>query len=150
MNKDFIIGQLALFAYREGTRIAPGSRGAARGIAFIIGNRVRDGGWHDGDWLKVIENAPVHSAYEVADMDFRAMPDVWHPDWRALYATCQSIYEGSFIDDVTIAPKAAKLPPSLFYANLNHKLREWFVEKIIRQPEAHPRTTECQPLVFFA
>lgn len=159
---SLVISELALFAWREGERLAPGSTEAKDAIAFIISNRVK-AGWQGGDWLKVIENTPVHSCSEEKDMLTMKMPDPWAQDWRTLLRNCQDIYEGIKIDDLTWTPSMAAIAencpggdnklnasrPSFFYANLQMPIREWFMNKIIRQPADHPRTVTVTPLQLF-
>lgn len=160
---SFVVSQLALFSWREGERIAPGSDDAKTAIAWIVASRVR-AGWRDGNWMQVLEHMADHSASEPGEMMSFVMPDPWHPTWRRLSETCSGIYSGTIKDTVTMTPDraalAANLPgaernpanqsrPSFFYANLNMPIREWFMTKIIRQPAEHPRTVEIFPIVLY-
>src|ERR1041384_528236 len=63
---SFVAGQLALFAWREGERLSPGCPEVKLGIAHVIANRVSAGWEGGGDWLKILANAPVHSANNVS------------------------------------------------------------------------------------
>lgn len=152
MTRDTVVTCLALHAWREGNRLAPGSRSAMAGIAHIIGNRVLAGMW-DGDWMKVLAHAHETAAHE-PELDF-SYPDVWNPDWRWLEPEVTRIYENRRPDDVTCSANTmqAGFPggnrTGLFYCNLELPLRAWFKEKILGDPENHPRTAECHPLVFF-
>lgn len=157
---SFVVSQLALFAWREGERLAPGCYDAKKAVAFVISNRVK-AGWQNGDWLKVIEHAHVHAC----DLNTLTalMPDPWNTDWRRLLQQCQDIYEGCATDDLTWTPSSAALAqhlpgtdqhplnqsrPSFFYANLQLPIREWFMEKVIRSSD-HPRTVTVTPLQLF-
>jgi hypothetical protein len=158
--KSLVVSTLSLYSYREGNRLAPGSRDAMMGIAFVIANRVK-AGWHDGDWLKALSQAPRHSASESQDMLTHDMPDIWDQTWRWLVGNVEKMYDGNLNDNWTLTPSreavAANIPggernyqqrPSFFYANLNMPIRPWFLEKIIRSTD-HPRTVEIPPVVFF-
>jgi hypothetical protein len=161
---DFVVSQLALFSYRESERLCPGSYDAKLAIAWIIANRVR-AGWNAGDYLQVLESAPLHSCSEPQDMLTFKMPEPWNQDWLKLTRDCQDIYEGIAKDEITWTPSASALAenlpgtdqysinqsrPSFFYANLNMPIREWFMTKIIRKPEDHPRTVNISGgLVLF-
>lgn len=147
-----MISVLSLFAWREGRKLAPGSRDAAIGIAHCMANRVLSGMW-DADWLKVLAHAHETAGHE-AELSFE-YPDVWNPDWRWLAAEIVKIYDNRRPDDVTTSANTMKAGfhggnrPGLFYANLQLPLRAWFKEKILDDPLNHPRTADCQPLIFF-
>lgn len=162
-TRSFVVAELSLFAWREGNRLAPGSRDAQLAIAFVISNRQK-AGWDDGDWLKILSRVAVHSASEAADMVRLDYPDVWEPNWRWLSSQVDGIYDGTLHDDLTSTPGTqfqavnaathSRQPvnqskPSFFYANLNFPIRPWFLEKIIRNSAEHPRTVEIPPIVFF-
>ena len=163
-RSDFVTSQLALFAWHEGSRLNPGSLDSQIAIAWIIANRVK-AGWGSSDWLKVLEAAPVHASCEPSEMMTYAMPDLWNSGWIKLAQMCTDIYDGTAKDDLTWTPSreglAQNLPgtdqyainqsrPSFFYANLNMPIRSWFIEKIIRKSEDHPRTvTIGSALVLF-
>lgn len=152
--RDYAVGQLALFAYREGHRLSPGCREAMLGIAHVISNRVA-AGWVNGVWLRVIADAPIHSANNVEEMDWRTLPDPWDSDFRWLYDRCEEIYSGTLRDEITIsadpmkAGGAGRPLQALFYGSLQNLTREWFKEKIVREPAAHPRTATAGTVQFF-
>jgi hypothetical protein len=157
---DFTIGQITLFAWREGRRLSPGDRQGMKGIAEVIRSRVEKG-WLDGDWLKVIEETPIHSANEIADMDWRTMPDPRDQDFVWLIGQVASIYarqgriEVAVAPDVNFARPKANMPLSeptraLFYGSLQSTLREWFIEKIVRSPLEHPRVADSGTISFYA
>lgn len=147
------IAALALFAWREGQRLAPGSRDAMLGVAHVIDNRTRQG-WHH-DWLEAIQAAPKYAANELAEFDCWTMPgdeDGRTFDW--LVGQLERLYNHELSDEVTSsATLKLYLPESkvgLFYCDLGKVTREWFMEKIIRAPENHQRTAECQPITFWS
>lgn len=160
---SFVIGQVCLFAWREGERLCPGAYDAKLAIAHIIGNRVKSG-WHSGDWLQVLENVPLHSASEPSEILTFDHPDLWNPEWIKLMQDCRGIYEGTLKDDLTWTPSMVAIAenapggdvpinrsrPSFFYANLQMPIRPWFMEKIITQRADHPLTvTIASSLVLF-
>lgn len=153
-NRAFVSGQISLFAWHEGKRLAPGSRNAMLGIAHVIGNRV-EGGWYNGDWLKILEEAPVHSASNRDEMQDSSLPDIWDKDFRWLHDRVEQIYDRTLTDTITRSAGTLEVGgkeqprPGFYYANLNNMTREWFVKTIAKDPDNHPRTAECMPLVFF-
>lgn len=150
--KDFVVSNLGLFAWREGRRLSPGSRTGMLGIAHVIQNRVKAGQW-DGDWLKVIANAHSHSASETGELHSFDLPDPWDPDWRFIIEKCEKMYDGLLADEYTWSPgfdnKTNAARPGYFYANLNQPIRQWFLDKIIKQPDNHPRVADDQPIIYF-
>lgn len=122
------------------------------GIAHIIKNRV-DAGWESGDWFKVLYNVPVHSANNITDMDFRSLPDLWDASFRWLYSECERVYDGA-LDTVTVSADPRKVggrgmpQRALFYASLQNLTRDWFTEKIIKEP-SHQPTATAGTVTFF-
>jgi len=78
---EVVIGQLAFFSFREGQRMAPGCRTAMLGIAHVIRNRV-EAGWSNGEWLKIIADAPIHASSKLAEMDFHSYVYIWYATFR--------------------------------------------------------------------
>jgi len=152
---SFVAGQLALFAWREGERLSPGCPEVKLGIAHVIANRVSAGWEGGGDWLKILANAPVHSANNVSEMDFTSYVDVWRPEFRSLFANCEKIYAGELRDEITTSADPRKAggigrpQPALFYGSLQILTRQWFVEKIVHCPEGHPRTADAGAVTFW-
>lgn len=151
---DMVVGQLALFCFREGERLAPGSRPAKLGIAHVFRNRV-ESGWQNGEWMRLLADAPIHSASEIKDMDWRSYVDIWDSGFRWLHGQCSAVYDGSLKDEITISadPKKAGgtgMPKrALFYGNIQIPMRPWFVENILKS-EQHPRTADAGTVTFFA
>ena len=156
---DFVIGQLSLLAWREGKRLSPGCRPAYLGIAQIIRNRV-ESGWLNGDWLKIIEEVPLHSANDIADMDWRSLPDIYDKDFRWLHSQVSMVYDRTLPDAVTSSAStiwaahqsnAPRPQPrkGLFYANLQIPVREWFKDRILGNLADHPRLAEAGTITFF-
>lgn len=157
--KNLVVTELALFSWRDGSRLIPGvSRDAWLGIAHVMNSRLQ-AGWFDSDWLKIIWNAPKHSS--CLEMDFRSLPDHWNRDFRAHYEACEQIYDGRLTDEVTISangfPKytteSGSIRAGVYYCVLGRVTNPWFKEKILDHPEDHPRTAEVSGgegnLIFF-
>lgn len=155
---EFVIGQIALLAWREGKRLSPGSRPAMLGIAHIVRNRV-ESGWLQGDWLKIIEEMPIHAAEEITATDLRSMPDVYDKDFIWLYAQVGMVYDRTLEDQITSGADSnwashqasgmrTMKRKGLFYCNLQLPIREWFKDKILHSPE-HPRQAEAGTVTFF-
>lgn len=162
---DYVVSQLATFAWREGKRLSPGSRDAMLGIAQVIRNRVRQG-WEGGDWLKLLQKAPNFSASLTEEHDNVSLPDINDGDFRWLIQQVEQLYSG-FAPDTTSGASTRDLGASrydavhkaapidvpkgaLFYCDLNKITKPWFMEKIVREKEQHPRTMDCYPITFFA
>jgi hypothetical protein len=148
--KDLIVTEVALFSWREGSRLIPGICPAAwRGIAHVLNNRLR-AGWWEGDWLKVIAEAPKHSPNLTEEMDFRSLPDHWSREFRAHYEACEQIYENRLLDDVTTSANASpkyitgsgSVQAGVYYCVLNRVTSPWFQDKILSHTNDHPRTAE--------
>lgn len=100
-------------------------------------------------------NVPIHSGNNIADMDFRSLPDLYDSAFRWLYSECERIYDGGMLDDPTIGADPRKvggrgLPlRALFYASLQNLTRDWFKEKILSEP-SHQQTSTSGTVTFFA
>lgn len=162
-TRSFVIGQLALLAWREGNRLSPGCEDAMLAIAFIIRNRVK-GGWQNSDWLRVLEAIPVHAAEPPEAMFTFQMPDPWHPLWKRLLVACGEVYDGTMPDGLTRTPDRfamAQAAPggdtarvnqqraAFFYANMQQPVREWFTRNIVELHDAHPRIGTVGNLTLF-
>lgn len=151
---EVVTGQLAFFAYREGQRLAPGCRDAMKGIAHCMRNRV-EAGMQNGDWMRLLTDVGIQSASTLEEMDFRSYVDLWDTTFRWLHKECSGIYDGTVKDTVTISPDTrwagGKGMPmkALFWANLQHPIRPWFLENIVRKPQEHPRTADAGTVTFF-
>jgi hypothetical protein len=162
---DYVVAQLATLDWREGKRMAPGNRDAMLGIAHVIHNRVL-AGWHAGDWLKIIDEFPMHSASNLEEHDFRSIPDLMDPDFRWLAPQVERVYSGALRDTVTALPsvqfamprvdalgrRPVAPPPqsALFYCDLNRVTRAWFAENILSHAvrDQHPILSHSLPVTF--
>lgn len=146
----FIKGQVAEFAWREGSHL--GGVDNMLALAFVIRNRVQ-AGWHGGSWLRVIEHAHESGAYEMCFCEAGCarcvstkQPDITDTNFRVLLSHIDDIYSGLMPDRFA---HSAKGEPALFYAELNHISREWFRENICRRPEEHERIAQVGLVSFF-
>lgn len=158
---EFVIGQIALLAWREMKRLSPGCRPAALGIAHVIRNRV-DAAWQGGDWLRILQEVPVHSAEEIIQHDWISLPDVYDKDFLWLHPEVSRLYQDrgcpdniTSSADITWAAHEATKPrlprkKGLFYCNLQMPIRPWFLENIIRRPSEHPATATAGTINFYA
>lgn len=97
-------------------------------------NRVRCG-W--GSLLEVIERLPLFAAEQVQPSGF---PQIWEPGFVRLLHEVDLIYDGSGVD----YSKGA-----LYWADLRRVERQWFKDKILANPETHPRIADFNSLAFF-
>ena len=110
-------------------------------VAQVLANRVK-AGWHGGDWMSVIENAPnhvgtvVHQSHKVSAKDL---------GFRDLLRKIDDVYYGVADDSNVNQPEAS----SLYYAQLNKVNRQWFRLNILDDLENHPRLAQVGPLTFF-
>jgi len=134
------------------------------GIAHCIHNRIL-AGWESGDWLKVIQNCPIHSANNAVEHDFQSLPDVWDQDFRWLTEKCEQLYAGCLQDEVTTSMDAAFYTPrrdalgraaipseqksGLYYCDLRNVTRDWFKDKILGHKDEHAVTSSDYPLTFY-
>jgi hypothetical protein len=144
---NYVKGQLLGLAIREGAR--HGGVNNTLAIAQVIANRVR-AGWHGGDWLKVISDAPRVSGtiYDgFAEIDPR---DV---NFRLALQKMDDVYAGGIANEAMTALSVRRDPEkpriqALYYGELDHINNVWFTS-ILRNPAAHPRITNIGPVTFF-
>lgn len=133
-SDNFIKGQLAAFAHREGARF--GGVDNMLAVAFVIRNR-QQAGWLGGNWMEIIYQAEKVAAtiYEPTAPNLRETP------FRMLLSQIDDVFTGLAVDKMTQG--------ALFYAELAEITNEWFIENITRQPEQHPRVANVGPVTFF-
>ena len=140
MNADaYIMGRLAGYAIEQGAR--HGGLANMLAAAHVIRNRV-EAGWHGGNWLRVLDGAA-----EAAGNDYAADPwrvDVQSLVTRKLLEKIDGVYGGE-------EPDVYSDGQALYFADLGcPTLRPWFVENIVREPEAHPRLGSVGPVQLFS
>jgi hypothetical protein len=139
----FIRGQLAAFAYQEAAYA--GGFACMLAAACVIRNRQR-AGWYDGNWMHILNTAANVSAHEGSPS---AGIDLSSPLFRRVLQDVDDIYSGTFDDELTgrsvLHPNGA-----VYFADPERPLRPWFAEKILGDPDNHPRIAQVGNFVFFA
>jgi hypothetical protein len=132
--ENVIKGQLAMFAIQEGARHGGAENMAA--VAFAMCNRV-NAGWYGGDWMKVLEMAPVRAGtrYPMEPVNLR------DTQVRQFLQRIDDIFDGSEEDDPTNG--------GVFYCELNKVEGEYFKTHVLGRPEQHPRVAQVGPVTFF-
>jgi hypothetical protein len=121
-NEQFVKAQLCLYAWREAHEKGLNEMEA---ILFVLRNRYR-AGW--GEWLSL------------AKCDGGEYPSLQNYDFQMLLQRVDYIFDGSAPDKMTEG--------ALYYADLTDASED-FVEKIVRNPEEHPRCASISSLYFF-
>lgn len=129
---DFNKSQLVLTGWRWGCEY--GGHLAACMIMSCIANRVRLG-W--GSWLEVLDRIPQYSAQNEIPT---GTPSIWEPNFVRLLHEVEGIFDGSGQD----YSKGA-----VYWADLRRVERDWFKDKILSQPEQHPRVVDMNSLALF-
>jgi hypothetical protein len=128
---DFQKGQLVLTGWRFGREY--GGHLASCMVMSCIANRQRLG-W--GSWLQVIDSIPKHSATTEAPT---GTPAIWEPGFVKLLHEVEGIYDGT--------QDYAK--GGLYWCDTRFIDTPFFKEKILGQPELHPRIGEMNSLAIF-
>lgn len=139
---------LAIFAAREAGQNASSEQ--MKAIACCIRNRVRQG-WHDGDWMKVIEHADEVRAnlpgpavkLDTQDRNFqrlvRDIDDIYFSrcDWRKNPS-------GDPMPGMEEAIGAA-----CYWAYVNQPFTSWFLDHVVHQPDSHPQRANMGLMFFY-
>src|SRR6266576_5594730 len=145
---DFLYGQLALLAWRDG--FTEGLDGM-RAVAFVIRNRV-NAGWWGGSWVEVLAHHRDYSYRTEAYPD--TLPDPRVYSFQCFLQEVNSIFSGQQVDNVTAPAQpsfvASAYRQALYYAKLNEITSDHFLENISRQPQIHSRVAQVGALTFFS
>jgi hypothetical protein len=128
---DYLRSQLVTIGYQWG--LPYGGHLAACMIMSVIAGRVRNG-W--GTWLECIDRIPTFSAQ--VEMP-TGIPTIWDPAFVRLLVEVDAIFDSSMDHS-----KGA-----LYWADLTKVDNPWFIEKIIGDPENHPRIGNMNSLTLF-
>jgi hypothetical protein len=109
-------------------------------VAQVLANRV-NAGWQGGDWLRVIQTAPVYRGTVQPEGPF----DPKDGNFRELIRRVDDVYHGT-ADDANVNNDSGK---SLYYAELHNINRDWFTDHILSDVESHPRLASVGQLTFF-
>jgi len=147
-GSDFICGQLALAAWRDG--FSEGLEGM-RAVAFCVRNRV-NAGWWNGDWVSVLAHHRDYS-YRTELYD-DTLPDPRVFSFQCLLQEINGIFSNQTKDDVTVPVQPSFVQnvykPALYYAKLNEITNDWFLENISRNTAVHSRVATVGALTFFS
>jgi hypothetical protein len=137
---------LAIFAAREA---GPGaSAEQMKAIACCIRNRVRQG-WHDSDWIKVIEGA----AEVRANLPGPAVQlDGQEKNFQRLIRDIDEIY----FSRRDWQPSGDPMPSmeeaigrACYWAFINQPFTTWFLDNVLHQPESHPQRANMGVMFFY-
>jgi len=108
----------------------------------VLANRFR-AGW--GSWSDIIDNIPKTSALKVMPT---GSPEIWSPEFVKLLHEVDGIFDGSVNyaapkDDVGTINKA------FYWADLRFIENDWFYERILDQPDLHPKIADMNSLALF-
>lgn len=137
-TETFTKAQLALLCWRN----APEKNlNVLKALAFVVRNRVR-AGWHGGEWLAVIANDYLYGyrALGVPPLE-QEFPDLRGDTFQRFLWEVDRIYDGSAGDPLSEG--------ALYWAPAGYPLREWFEQKITRQPEEHPRVAQVAQVMLW-
>jgi hypothetical protein len=137
--ESYIKARLVDFALTEA--YASGGVEPMLAVAQVIANRV-NAGWQGGDWLRVIHGA---GEYRGTLQPVNQIIDPREGNFRELLRRIDDVYHG-IADDGNVNNESGK---SLYYAELHNINREWFLEHIARDTEAHPRIATVGQMTFF-
>lgn len=132
-QEDFLKSHLVTTAWRFAKEY--GGHLPAHMIMCCLANRVRLG-W--GTWAEILDRIPNFAAEN--DMPPVSYPDIWEPAFIKLLHAVDGVYDGSTKDLSNGA---------LYWADLRRVERTWFKDKIMSQPDQHPRVADCNSLTFF-
>jgi hypothetical protein len=144
---QFLQGQLALFAWRDGFN--EGLAGMLA-VAHVIKRRV-EAGWWSGDWAQVLSHHREYSAYIEPYPD--TIPDPRVYSIQCLLQEIPNIFSGQTKDDITVPKQSVLARPAagaLYYARLDLISNPWFLDSISRKPNEHPRVAQVGQTFFFA
>lgn len=142
--QDVIRVELAMLAWREARHY--GGINNMLAVAFVVKNRV-DAGWLGGDWMQIIANHEQWSARLVTapalqgETQMAPVPDFHDPDVRDLIVEVDGIFDGTAEDTFTDG--------ALYYCELDRVERPWFLQNVVRRPDAHARVATVGPVSFF-
>lgn len=135
MNADsFIKARLADYVLDECWK--QGDVEEMSAIALVVRNRV-EAGWHGGDWLAVLEDAP---ARRYRDFPRARALDLREWSVKQFFGRVDDIYSGDFADEHTAG--------ALYYGQMHAITNPWFLDNIARNSTNHPRIAQIGLLSF--
>jgi hypothetical protein len=149
---------LVRFAYKEAGPRA--SLEAMLAICYVIRNRVKMQ-WEDGNWIRVMERAYIHSAHEPAP---RVELDPESRQFQRLLREVDDIYYGGgggggYEGGISSGGSEGGLSlfeslcerkhERLYWLHVGRPVRPWFRDTIVRDQENHPQRTTLGTIMFF-
>jgi hypothetical protein len=128
---DYIKGQLVLKGWQHG-HIYGGHLGACM-ILSCIANRQKLG-W--GTWLELLDSIDKYSALIVQPT---GTPSIWDPNFVRLLHEVESCYDGS---------KDFANGALYWFDSAQEVTNPWFREKILDNPDSHPRVGNMNSLML--
>lgn len=145
--RDLERAELVIFAVRQAGPRA--SLEEMKAICYCIRNRVR-AGWHDGSWLRCLEDQPevaAHSPVEEVPLDpndrnlQRLLRDIDDIYYSQNDAKASSMNDGMDLE--------AAVGTQKYWMFLNHPLTNWFRDNICSDKENHPSHSQMGLMMFF-
>ena len=158
-NEAFEKSQLFLAAWKEAGHMG---EQAMTAVAFALRNRQR-AGWENSSWSQIIQFSN-RLRYNTEPPN-PGWPDLRDPVVHRFLARIDGIYDGSTPDTLTSTTQMITLvQPGIDTSALGHTgvligkywcmldqiTNERFLEVIVRNPRAHPKTSTVGGLTFFA
>jgi hypothetical protein len=150
MEQDMVTQQIEkawLFvqAFREAGHLG---EQAMLAVAFALRNRQR-AGWEGGNWALVVKHCNRIRYNTVPPND--EYPDLRDPIVRRVMTKIDSIYDGSAPDTfVSCVHPTEGARTGKYWAILHQITNPEFLERIVRSPNEHPKTSTVGDLTFFA
>jgi hypothetical protein len=140
VNADnYIKARLATFCIEECGK--DGDTANMLAIAFVLRNRV-EAGWHGGDWLRVIEDAPKQRGNIPPPLVGLSLRDY---NIKEFLRQIDDVYSGAAENDLTDTDDTH----ALYYAVLHTLTDEWFISNIARNHSSHPKIATVGLTSFF-
>jgi hypothetical protein len=130
--------EIAAWAYRRARHT--GSLDCMKALCYVLRNRAM-AGWGGGTWLSLLRGQ------EEIDGNELGISTECDPQDRLLQMLVHDIddiHMGISSDDTKRVVQDA-----LYFQFIDQIPRSWFVDKIVRQPEAHPRIAQVGPIALF-
>lgn len=137
---DWNKSKLVTVAWQHGKEY--GGHLASCMIMSVLANRFKSG-W--GSWSDIIDNIPKFSATKTMPI---GSPEIWSPEFVKLLHEVDGIFDGS-TNYATSKDNVGTIHKAFYWADLRFIDNEWFKERIIREPELHPRICDMNSLTLF-
>jgi hypothetical protein len=132
--EQFLRSQAARYAIDQG--FYHGGVDNMTAILHVLCNRV-NAGWLGGDWMAVLEDAPTKTGTVVEPMTTIDLRDM------ALRMFL------SRVEDIMLGRDGDMVAGALYYCELHNVHREWFKDRILKDPKNHPRVATVGQVAFF-